>query len=648
MTMDTNKTFYVTTPIYYVNGEPHIGHAYTTILADVLARYHRLAGIPTHFLTGTDEHGQKVQEAAEKAGMSCQEQADTTVVRFRDLWKKLEITNDDFIRTTEERHTRVVQQILQDLYDRDEVYKADYDGWYCVGCERYFTEKDLVDGHCPEAGCGKPVNRIKETNYFFRMSKYQDWLIQYINDNPSFIQPDFRRNETLGFLRNKLNDLCISRPKSRLGWGIELPFDENFVTYVWFDALVNYISAPGYLHDEAAFRQWWPASYHLIGKDILTTHTVYWPTMLKAMGLEMPETIFAHGWWLLGDAKMAKSVGNVVDPMAMADRYGVDAFRYFLMAGMTLGQDASFTEETFVLRYNTDLANDLGNMLSRVLKMIGSHCEGRIPEPGPLAAEDEALRSVALGAADAAMEAVTHMRLDQGIGGLAAVVREANRYLEKTQPWTLARDGNHERLRTVLYCAAEALRIVGGMLYPVMPGKMNALRQALGLPEGEPEFKTLHTWGALKPGSVVQKLGALFPRIQPVETAGAEPAAVAPGPTSLKVEAPEGVALVDYADFAKLQLRTARIVQAEPVKGADKLLRLQIDLGSEKRQIVAGIAQHYATDALPGKTIVVVANLKPARIRGVESNGMLLAATGPDGLRLVSVDGDIPAGSKVS
>jgi methionine--tRNA ligase len=378
----SDKSYYVTTPIYYVNDKPHIGHAYTTILADVLANYHRLLGVPTYFLTGTDEHGQKVQQAADKNGLTPQQQCDQTVVRFQELWKRLEITNDDFIRTTEDRHKVIVQEVLQDLYDRDEIYRADYQGWYCVACERFFAEKDLVDGNCPE--CGRKVDAIQESNYFFRMSKYQDWLIDYIETHPEFIQPDFRANETLGFLKTKkLQDLCISRPKSRLAWGIDLPFDKDFVTYVWFDALLNYITAIGYHPDEtkrsADFSKWWPATHQLIGKDILTTHTVYWPTMLKAMNVPLPKTVFAHGWWLTGRTKMSKSLGNVVNPMEMVDRYGVDAFRYFLIAEMTLGQDASFTEEAFVRRYNSDLANDLGNLLSRTVNMLGRYCDGKFP-----------------------------------------------------------------------------------------------------------------------------------------------------------------------------------------------------------------------------------------------------------------------------
>ncbi len=636
----SREKFYVTTPIYYVNDKPHIGHAYTTILADVLARYRRLVGTPTFFLTGTDEHGQKVKRAAEAGGMTPQEQADTTVVRFQELWEKLEITHNDFIRTTEERHKKVVQTILQDLYERDEIYRAEYDGWYCVTCERFYTEKDIVDGKCPEAGCGKPVEKIKESNYFFRMSNYQEWLIQYIEENPTFIQPDFRRNETLGFLRKELQDLCISRPKSRMDWGIELPFDNEFVTYVWFDALVNYITAVGYTVDEERFRKWWPASCHLIGKDILTTHTVYWPTMLKAMGVPMPEMVFAHGWWLVGRDKMSKSAGNVINPMDFVDAHGVDAFRYFVMAEMSLGQDASFTEEQFALRYNAELANDIGNMLSRVVKMISSYCDGKVPQPGAFGEEETSLRDKAFAAADASVDHVERMRIDLAVAEMASVVRETNRYLEKRRPWSLAKEGRQDELNTVLYCAAEVMRIVGGMLYPVMPGKMAQLRSALGLGEGEPDFKRLREWGVLSPGAEVRKVKALFPRIEVKKKA--EPEKKAPEPPEA-----EGVARIGFEEFTKVDLRTARILEAERVEGADKLLRLQIEIGSEKRQIVAGIAQHYSPEELPGKSIVVVANLKAARIRGIESNGMLLAATQGKKLRLITVDGEFPTGARV-
>ncbi len=642
------KKFYVTTPIYYVNDRPHIGHAYTTILADVLARYHRLLNVPTFFLTGADEHGQKVQQAADKAGISPQQHADATVVRFQDLWKKLEITHDDFIRTTEPRHKTVVQKLFQALYEKGEIYRAEYDGWYCVPCERFFMEKDLENGACPD--CKRPVDRIRESNYFLRMSKYQDWLIQYIQDNPKFIQPDFRRNETLGFLRKKLNDLCVSRPKSRLSWGIELPFDKDFVAYVWCDALTNYISAVGYLSDDAKFKTWWPASCHLIGKDILTTHTVYWPIMLKAMGVELPESVFAHGWWLVGDSKMSKTTGNVVDPMEFVDKYGVDPFRYFLMAEMILGQDASFTEEAFIRRYNADLANDLGNILSRLLKMIESYTGGLLPEPGQPGEEELQLRAAAVESAGAMELAITGMRLDQGLATVTNVVRAANRYLEKKQPWTLAKQADKQPLHTVLYHAAETLRIVSGLLFPVMPGKMAELRQALGIQEATPDIRSLKEWGLLKPGTKLGAMQVLFPRIMPEEKKAETSAGAGTLPSRTPREAktePVGVVLAEYADFQKIQLRTARIIAAEKVVGADKLLKLQIDVGGEARQIVAGIAQHYDPATLPGKTVVVVANLKPAVIRGVESNGMLLAASLGKELRLVTVEGDCPSGAVV-
>lgn len=643
----SDSKFYITTPIYYVNDKPHIGHAYTTILADVLARYHRLIGTPTHFLTGTDEHGQKVQQAAEKRGVTSQQHVDETVVRFQELWERLEITHDDFIRTTEARHKKVVQDILQDLFDRDEIYRADYDGWYCVTCERFFTEKDLDDGKCPEPGCGRPVERITESNYFFRMSKYQDRLIKYIEDNPKFIQPDFRRNETLGFLKKELNDLCISRPKSRLAWGIELPFDSDFVTYVWFDALVNYISAIGYGSDMDNFAKWWPASYHLIGKDILTTHTVYWPTMLMAMGLDLPETIFAHGWWLVGRDKMSKSAGNVVNPMAFAEQYGVDPFRYFLMAEMSLGQDASFTEDAFIRRYNAELANDLGNMLNRVMKQIAVNFDGKIPVCGELGDDEIKLRDVTLAAANDMVGYAERMRLDLGLAELAGAVREANRYIEKCQPWKLAKQGEEarERLGTVLYTAAEALRIISGMFYPTMPAKMSELRELLGCAPGDPDFTSLSQWGGLQSGAVIGEMRSLFPRIDTKKKDAAKQSASKPQPKAQKQVA--GVAMIEFDDFTKVSLRTAVVREAERIEGADKLLQLQIEIGAEQRQIVAGIAKFYAPEDLIGKTIVVVANLKPAKIRGVESNGMLLAASKGKKLKLVTVDGELPSGARV-
>ncbi len=642
-----NSKFYVTTPIYYVNDKPHIGHAYTTILADVLASFHRSMGDDTYFLTGTDEHGQKVENAAAKNGISPQQHADETVVRFQELWKKLGITNDDFIRTTEARHKDVVREILQELYDKGEIYKAEYTGWYCVGCERYFTEKDLVEGKCPD--CGREVSALKESNYFFKMSKYQDWLIDYIKTHPEFIQPAFRANETLGFLKQPLADLCISRPKSRLSWGIELPFDSDYVCYVWFDALINYISAVGYRRNDAEFARRWPAGCQLIGKDILTTHSVYWPTMLKAMGIEMPKTIFAHGWWLTGNTKMSKSLGNVVNPMEMIGLVGVDAFRYFLMAEMTLGNDASFTREALLRRYNSDLANDLGNLLSRVVKLT-LRAGGVIPAAGENTGNEAEFNAAVDAAVSGMSSSLENMKLDQGLAAVLNAVRAGNRYVEQCAPWAMAKNNDTAHLNTVLYTVAANLRKLGVLLAPVMPGKMAELQRVLG---GENEVLTI---GDLVSGKLADPAGRtvlesepLFPRIQIEEEKAAAPCAKVEKKSKEKAAlAPEAVELVTIDQFCKVKLKTAKVVAAEKLEGADKLLKLKIDIGeAEVRPLVAGVAKYYTPEEIMGKTIVVVSNLQPATIRGAESRGMLLAAKFGKELRLVTVDGDVPAGADI-
>ncbi len=503
--------YYITTPIYYVNDVPHLGTAYTTILADVLARYARLRGQETFFLTGTDEHGQKVQEAAEKNHTTPQQHADQTVSRFLEAWDHLNINYDDFIRTTEPRHKRVVSVVLQQLYDQGDIYKADYEGWYCVSDERFWTAKDLVNDCCPE--CGRPVHRLTEANYFFRMSDYQEWLIGYIQAQPDFIQPLSRRNEVLGFLRRPLNDLCISRPKKRLSWGIPLPFDEAYVTYVWFDALLNYITAPGYLADEQRFNRFWPETIHLIGKDILTTHSVYWPTMLKAADLPLPKTIFGHGWWVVGGLKMGKSMGNAVKPLDLAGIYGVDALRYFLIRNMNPARDAEFSAETLDQRYQADLANNLGNLLNRIVSMIGRYCDGRIPTSNESTKAEEALIETAESLPAAVFAHVDTFTLHEALEKIIAFASDINTYLEQTGPWREAKKGNDQRVATILYHAAEALRLVSVLLHPVMPEKTADLWRQLGWQPPEPLGEAL-TWGHLKPGSPTNPGQALFPRIE--------------------------------------------------------------------------------------------------------------------------------------
>lgn len=510
--------FYVTTPIYYVNDEPHIGHAYCTVLADVLARYARLRGLETFFLTGTDEHGQKVRDAAAAHGITPQEQADLMVQRFQNAWQRLHISHDDFIRTTEPRHVRVVQAVLQDLWERGDIYRGEYAGWYCVPDERFWTEKDLVDGRCPD--CGRPVEQLVESNYFFRMSAYQDWLIAYIQAHPHFIRPEVRRNEVLGFLRQPLGDLCISRPAARLSWGIPLPFDPDYVTYVWFDALLNYLTAIGYRSDEARFRHLWPSTMHLLGKDILTTHSVYWTTMLQAMGLPQPHTILATGWWTSGGFKIGKSLGNAVSPLDLADTYGVDAVRYFVIRDMVLGRDADFTVDRFDRRYADDLANDLGNLLHRLVNMIERYSGGLVPAPGELRAEDEALQARAAALPGQTFARLDELALNDALAGVMEVVREANRYLEQTAPWREARQGDLARVGTILYTAAETLRLASVLLYPVLPERAVELWWRLGWtpPEAlangqrlsEPERAL--AWGLLRPGAAVQAGPPLFPR----------------------------------------------------------------------------------------------------------------------------------------
>ncbi len=630
--------FYITTPIYYVNDEPHLGHAYTTIIADVFARYHRFAGDDVLFLTGTDEHGQKVAQAAKARGVDPQDHCDEMVERFRSLWSLLNVSYDDFIRTTESRHRRVVQRILQRLYDAGEIYADDYEGWYCVPDERFWTEKDLVDGKCPE--CGREVTRISEKNYFFRMGKYQAWLTDRIRNDSRLVLPATRRNEMLGFLRRPLNDLCISRPKARLSWGIPLPFDESYVCYVWFDALINYITAAGYLQNTEAFARWWPASCHLIGKDILTTHCIYWPTMLKAMGVDTPETVMAHGWWLVDEEKMSKSLGNVIRPLDLAEKYGVDAFRYFLVREMVLGTDSTFSETGFIHRYNSELANDLGNLLNRTVVMACRYLDGQVPESDVNHAVLTTLKEQAHRTLDGVMDALGDMNPTGILDAIWDLVRQANRFAEAQAPWNLARDPeNRVMLKATIYGLLETMRYLAVLLFPVLPDKSEEMWEQIGA-DGDVKTQTiqdLRLWGGLRAGAQVSAGGPIFPRIESIEQDFSE--------TFEMAESNED--LVPFKEFQKLEFRVARVESAERVPGADRLLKLRVSLGEERRQIVAGVAKHYRPESLIGRQIVVVANLEPATIRGVASEGMLLAASADGRVALLQPDADVPDGAEV-
>lgn len=640
-------SLYITTPIYYVNARPHLGHAYTTIVADTYSRFRRLCKEDVRFQTGTDEHGDKIVEAARAAGIPPKEYADRVSKMFRDAWPPLNIKPDAFIRTTDEQHILTVQAILQKVHDKGDIYLGSYSGLYCRGCERFLTEKELVDGNCPDHQV--PPLPISESNYFFRMSRYQEWLIDHINQNPDFITPERYKNEVLSFLSEPLEDLCISRPKSRLDWGIPLPFDDNFVTYVWFDALINYLSGINY-PDGKEFKHYWGVAEHIIAKDILKPHAIYWPTMLKSIGVPPYKRLHVHGYWNINAAKMSKSVGNVVRPETLCQDFGVDTVRYFLMREMSFGLDASFSDESIIARQNSDLANDLGNLFSRSLTMINKFTQGAVPAPGDSEPLDSELAAAATDMVTEYCKYMNDFAFNRALQEIWSVIGLANRYIVASKPWELAKDpAQAARLHSVIYHLAETLRLIGLVLLPVMPATSRKMAADLGLDLGVFGKNNLidhGRWGLMQPGTKINLGVPLFPRIDKNK----------PAPTVQKKEVTTGndtklqseAGLVNFDDFKNLDLRVAEITGAEKIPKSDRLLKLTV-MVPEERTIVAGIAEYYKPEELMGRQVIMVANLKPAKLMGVTSHGMILAARDKQGaLTLSSLADRVTPGSKVS
>ena len=647
--MTAKKPFYITTPIYYPSAKLHIGHAYCTTIADAIARFHRLAGDEVFFLTGSDEHGQKIQQKAEEAGITPIEYTDKIVAGFQNLWKKLDISNDDFIRTTEKRHEKVVQEIFRRIYEKGDIYKGSYKGLYCTPCESYWTEHQLDEnGCCPD--CGRPVQEVAEEAYFFKMSNYQDKILSYIEEHPDFIQPVSRRNEMINFIKQGLEDLCISR--TSFDWGIPVPIDEKHVIYVWFDALTNYLTPIGFLDDQEKFQKFWPANLHLVGKEIVRFHTIIWPCILMALDLPLPEKVYGHGWLIVDGDKMSKSKGNVVDPIGLIDEFGADAIRYFLLREINLGQDGNFSRDALIQRINSDLANDLGNLLHRTLNMVGKFQDGVLLAPQGESEIDKSLKADAAETVAFFAENMDKMELSLSIKKVWAFISRANKYIDETAPWALAKDETKKQeLANVMYNLAESLRHISVLISPFMPVTAERIWQQLNLPGkfADVQLDDIKAWGGIAGGHKVGTPEQLFPRIEVEkdEAPAKEKAAKQPKEKQEKKakEQPAENGEISIDDFAKVQLRVVKVLAAEPVPKTEKLLKLKVDLGNEQREIVSGIAKHYAPADLVGKNVVMVINLKPAKIRGIVSHGMVLAASQGDDLKVLSVD--MPVGSVV-
>ena len=646
------KTFYITTPIYYPSGKAHIGHSYCTVATDAIARYKRMQGYDVMFLTGTDEHGQKIELNAAKAGVTPKEYVDEIVAGFQELWKLLNISNDRFIRTTDDYHVKAVQKIFKELYDRGEIYKGKYEGWYCTPCESFWTETQLKDGKCPD--CGREVKWAEEEAYFFKLGNYADRLLKLYEDQPDFIQPESRKNEMIQFIKNGLDDLCVSR--TSFTWGIPVDFDPKHVVYVWLDALTNSITAMGYgSGDDSDYRKYWPADVHFIGKEIVRFHTIIWPAILMALDLPLPKQVYGHGWLLFGDgSKMSKSKGNVVDPVILCDRYGVDAIRYFLLREIPFGADGLFTNEALINRINYDLANDLGNLLSRTTAMVQKYFGGSIPAQRQAEDLDQDLVAMATSLRGRYEESMDGFQFSNALAEVWKLIARSNKYIDETMPWALGKAPDKApRLAAVLYNLCECLRIVSILITPFMPETAPKIQAQIGAGADVCNWDSADQWGLLPADAVVSKGETLFPRIDVAKEIAELDEILIQKPAEKKAEAPkreqpvEGVAMIGIDDFAKVELRVAEIVACEPVKRAKKLLKLTLNDGQGQRVVASGIAKYYTPDQLVGRHVVLVANLKPAVLCGVESCGMILAADCAGGdVKVIFVD-EIPAGSKI-